>query len=216
MNKHRVDDEFMQKMFVSYPKVHNVRYWQEVSPFINEKSRNRCLDIGCGPGLLLRDLEEKFKPEMLYGIDLSQTMLQKAKEILSSVHQEGRLQIIQQNLQEDPTLPDDLDVIFSSRVMRSFEDQMTILHSIYSSLTKDGLFVLLDWDKNSIAYYYHYFKGDSPDTQTNISEVVRKHRNFSRYGIEDWEFMLQHVGFTVQLAFQVNEVTICIIAKKPG
>ena len=47
-----------------------------------------------------------------------------------------------------------------------------------------------------------------------MPEVIRLHRLFSRYCIDDWEYILSHVGFNIVHAFQLNEVHICIVAEK--
>ncbi len=207
-------DEFMHRMIESYPLTHTARYWDEITPFLENISINKCVDIGCGPGLLLRDLDERFHPQKLIGIDLSPVMLDKAKQILQDAHREGRVELIQQHMQEDPSLPNKVSIILSSLVLRSFESQWTIMESIYNSLLPGGLLVLLDWNRMSIKSYLEYFKKSERFDTDDITELIRLHRNFSRYGIDDWEFILEKAGFQVQIAFNVDEAHICLVAKK--
>jgi ubiquinone/menaquinone biosynthesis C-methylase UbiE len=117
-------------------------------------------------------------------------------------------------MQENHSLPFDVDLVFSSRVLRSFNDQIGIMKSIYQCLNKDGKLILLDWDKNTIEIYNQYFKSSNEFKETSIEDIVRLHRNFSRYSLQDWQFILENCGFKIDYSFQLNPVHIVIVASK--
>ncbi|MFV2016852.1 MAG: trans-aconitate 2-methyltransferase, partial [Candidatus Heimdallarchaeota archaeon] len=71
MEELEIQRNFMERMVQTYDRVHNKTYWNEIYPYIEELANGRCIDIGCGPGLLLKDLDERFHSEKLIGIDLS-------------------------------------------------------------------------------------------------------------------------------------------------
>lgn len=211
MTKSILSEElFMNKMIESYASVHTKRYWTEIAPFIENVAGKKVLDIGCGPGLLLHDIYQKYGSNMLFALDLSLVMLEKAKTNLASVPSE-RVQFIAQHMQENYSLPENLDLILSSRVMRSFENQWDILSEIYRSLNKEGILVLLDWSKESI---YSYEKYLNMERKHSPEEIIMLHRNFSRYDLLDWKYILENVGLTIVHAFQLNEVMNVIIGKK--
>jgi SAM-dependent methyltransferase len=204
----------MERMVQTYSNVHSHIYWKEIHPFIEQLAKGRCLDIGCGPGLLLKDLDQKYNSQKLIGIDLSPVMLEKAEEFLKTPLNQERVELIQQHMQEDHTLPSNLDLIFSSRVLRSFNDQIEIMKSIHDSLKDGGRLILLDWDLGSIQKYYDYFHASHEFNGVEIEDVIRLHRNFSRYSIDDWKFILENTGFTIDYTFQLNPVHIVVIASK--
>ena len=210
----QIQRNFMERMVQTYDRVHNKMYWDEIQPFILKLAKGRCIDIGCGPGLLLQEIDRKFKSEKLFGIDLSPVMLEKAEEFLKQPILEERVELIQQHMQENSDLPKNIDLIFSSRVLRSFNDQIGIMNSINNSLKIGGRLVLLDWDLGSIEKYNNYFNSSDEFKEVELSEIIRLHRNFSRYSIEDWSFILENTGFKIDYTFQLNPVHIVIIASK--
>lgn len=202
---------FMESMIHSYTSVHSDHYWDIVSPYLENRGRGRILDIGCGPGLLLKDLNNRYHPQMMYGLDLSDVMLEKAKSVLSEPVKETRIEFIQQHMQKNVSLPQDLDVIFASRVLRSFDNQWEVLNSIYNALKPEGILVMVDWSLESIATYFEWFNlSDDYDTDT----AIRRHRNFSRYSIEDWVYLFEKVGFTILKKFRLSKVKIGLIVQK--
>jgi SAM-dependent methyltransferase len=214
VDENNIQTAFMERMVVTYSKVHNQRYWNEIEPYIKDLASGVCLDIGCGPGLLLQDLYLKFNSTKLIGIDLSSVMLEKAGESLTHPRKEGKVKLIQQHMQENHSLPMGIDLVFSSRVLRSFDDQISIMQSIHKALNKDGKLILLDWDQNSIKTYYDYFRSSEEFQNISIEDIIRLHRNFSRYSIQDWRFILENCGFKVDYTFQLNPVHIVVIASK--
>lgn len=202
--------EFMNKMLDTYDHVHSETYWNEISPHIESGKGGRILDIGCGPGLLLRDLNSRLHPKKMFGLDLSQIMMEKAEEILQNM---DGVELILQNLQVNRKLPDDLDLIFSSRVMRSFENPYQTAKAIFDVLKPGGKFILMDWDRADLPVYHQYF-AKSDLFNHDIETYILRHRNFSRYSIKDWRYIMEHAGFYVEHAFHVNEVTICMVLEK--
>lgn len=197
--------DFMLKMVDSYSRVHNDRYWSHLEPILKEIKLQRILEIGCGPGLLLEEIYQRFGGEKIFALDLSEVMLTKAKETLSPL--DADVEFIQQHMQQDTTLPESLDLILSSRVLRSFDNLWEVLHSIYKALVPGGKLVLLEWGKASLQSYHNYLDVD-------VERAVDLHRNFSKYDLEDWDYMLRHIGFTIEVAFQVDEMILCIVANK--
>jgi len=132
-------------------------------------------------------------------------MFDRAEEFIADIR--DKVEFIEQHLQENPDLPKGNDAIFSSRVLRSFEDQYTSLSNIHNALNPDGLLVLLDWARADLPTYAEYLGGGP-------ANVMRYHRNFSRYSLSDWEYILSNTGFRIELAFSLPPVHLAIVARK--
>lgn len=202
----------MQKMLESYSRVHNTIYWDKVTPFIQHLSSQplKIIDIGCGPGLLLRDLDNRFELKKLYALDLSEVMLEKCQETLEKPLGEGRAELILQHMQDEPDLPNDLDIVFSSRVLRSFDNLWEVLMSIKNALKPNGLLVLADWTQRSLEEYHAHFTGDGED----MSYILGRHQNFAKYSLDDWEFLLKKAGFFIEDSYYLDEFTHGLVARK--
>ncbi|MHA2501742.1 MAG: class I SAM-dependent methyltransferase [Candidatus Kariarchaeaceae archaeon] len=211
----RTAHDFMVRMVETYSRVHSPRYWNALEGNIDTDfvKGGIIADLGCGPGLLLRDLGRKFAPKKLVGVDLSPVMLQRAEVETRSVGVDT--EFIQQHLQDDPQLKFSAHAIFSSRVLRSFEDQQAIMNSISAALEDGGYLVIVDWIRASIRDYLSWFSQQSGEFENlTPAEVIRYHRIFSRYSLEDWEYIVENHGFEVIHTFQIDAVHGGIIARK--
>ncbi len=207
-------DPFVYRMMKTFHRVHNEKYWRNIDPFLAKINKGIFLDVGCGPGLLLKELAERYNPMSVIGIDLSADMLKKAEEVLASEKEKRTVELIQQHMQQNWNLPKGIDAIFSSRVLRSFEDQYVILKSFHESLKKNGYLIVLDWERQPIHVYESWFAKQPDFNELSPNDIMKYHRNFSRYSIEDWMYIMEHTGFTMIRAFRINEVHIGFVAQK--
>lgn len=86
----------------------------------------KILEFGCGMGRLLRSLEKYHPPENLYGIDISQTMISRAREHL---HKDVHLELISDH--GSWPFPDNhFDRIFSYAVFQHISRKSAVIHTI--------------------------------------------------------------------------------------
>src|SRR5262249_40759688 len=71
------DEEFVQRMASTYGERFGADFWafftDHVAPSL--PPRPVMIDLGCGPGLLLRDLGERYPQATLYGYDVTPAMI---------------------------------------------------------------------------------------------------------------------------------------------
>lgn len=103
---------------------------------IPDKKYSRIIDIGCGTGMSTLPLVNKFEDAQIYGVDFSEEMLKKAREITNKVEW----------LQRDCSKPlSDLgkfDLVFSNAFLQWLQNQEEFIENVTQMLNKDGVFAL--------------------------------------------------------------------------
>lgn len=110
------------------------------------QSGNTVLDIGCGFGYLLRRMNKRFPGFDLYGVDLLEKCISKAKENVPSA------KIIQANFQSLPFKNESFNMIVSSNIVDySFDglfdktfDIKNLVKEIYRVLKIGGVYATFD------------------------------------------------------------------------
>lgn len=74
------DEESVQRMADSYNVRYDDAFWKAFSTLINDDPRPVVADFGCGPGLLLADIANRFKAHTAIALDESEPMLTLAKK----------------------------------------------------------------------------------------------------------------------------------------
>jgi arsenite methyltransferase len=103
-----------------------------------------CVDLGSGRGTDVLRLAEEVGPEgMVYGIDISEGMLEKARQIAKKVGAK-HVEFIQSPL-EKLLLPDDsADLVISNCTINHSSDKQEVWNEIFRILKKGGRFVVSD------------------------------------------------------------------------
>ena len=80
------DEEFLQRMVKTYGERFGEDFWaffrEHVAPSL--PLRPVMIDLGCGPGLLLRDLGERYPQATLYGYDVTPAMIAHGQQLAST------------------------------------------------------------------------------------------------------------------------------------
>lgn len=117
----------------------------------SEEDRRKCtkpfkvLDIGCSDGLQISDFLHKYGAGYYMGIDVSEPMLDKARERFSSQIQNGQVVIANMDLRRE--FPKEYFDIITSTLCIQFtpiEYRQDILSNVYNSLNHDGIFLMVE------------------------------------------------------------------------
>ncbi|MGI6484214.1 MAG: class I SAM-dependent methyltransferase [Candidatus Dojkabacteria bacterium] len=139
-----------------YAKKHPKFKGATLSPLILEKIEklpkgSKILDIGCAEGFTIKELFDIFGKKYEYtGVDLSETRIEKAKELKLP-----NTEFIVSTGEDMPLKNNTFDCVLSSQVLEHVEDENAFLSEINRVLKLGGIFEIDTVFKKKWAWYFY-------------------------------------------------------------
>ena len=200
------DEEFVQRMITTYPERFGESFWDyfvpEVGAFLPLTAV--VVDLGCGPGLFLRDMATRYPHATLYGYDVTPAMITYA-EGLEWPAATPTLAVHDVGIEALPLSAGSVHLVSMMSVLHLFDDPLSVLAEIRRVLAPGGMFFLRDWIRSPLKDYL-------ARRQANPGEIAgasrqRAFRLFpvhNKYTLEDWEWLLSEAGFTIRSRMQLR------------
>ena len=128
---------------------------------LSEIPYHTALDLGCGTGEMMRLILQQNKDKSLYGIDLSEKMLEVAKEKLGN-----HVNLILSDSEQLPFSDSFFDVVYCNDSFHHYPAPDKVLSEVYRVLKPNGIFVMCDCWQPTIGraimnfYMKHSKEGD--------------------------------------------------------
>ena len=195
----QTDDELLARMIRSHAERYNQVYWDA----FDEHARPRLsdapvvVDLGCGPGLLLRDLSERVPGAALHGLDLTPAMIESAAglEYAGAVPTLAVHDLLKDRLPFDDA---SVDLVAVTAVLHLFDDLFPLLTDVKRVLKPAGTLLMYEWVRTSLAEYMARPQdnptGDPAAAQRRRLKLFAAHNH---YAVEDWRWILHEAGFPV-------------------
>jgi SAM-dependent methyltransferase len=197
------DEEMVERMVSSYPERFDEIFWdyfqQHLAPALGG-DQPVILDIGCGPGLLLRDLGARYPTANLVGTDITRAMIDHAL----SRDYAGRVPVYHlHDISSDPIpLADNsVQLVSMNAVLHVLDDPLEVLAEVRRVLARDGLLLLQDWIRKPLPVYLERMMPENLDEEQYKkarSRFIALFNVHNRYTPEDWQWLLAQAGFCVQ------------------
>ncbi len=107
---------------------------RELIEMANVCDTDSILDIGCGTGKLTIELARLASKGCIVGIDPSEEMLEKAKEVSENVRNVRLMHIPAQSMD----FVEEFDLMFSNSVLQWIKEQIEVIGLVYQALKKGG------------------------------------------------------------------------------
>ena len=193
------DEELLRRMVNTHPNRFGEGYWatfdEQVRPRLGESPV--IADLGCGPGLLLRDLSSSVPAAKLYGSDLTPLMIEHAR----SLEYEGGAPTLEvRDIVNEPLPFDDgsVDVATMAAVLHLFEDPFAFLAEVRRVLKPTGALVLLEWVRTPLANYLARRTSDPAVSDEEFHRrSLRLFPSHNKYTVDDWQWLLEESGYEV-------------------
>jgi len=200
------DEEFLQRMVGSYTERFGEDFWTFFATHVaaHLPPRPVIIDLGCGPGLLLRDLGERYPQASLYGYDVTPAMIAYGQQ-LPSTGSKPTLAVHDAATQPLPHAPGAVHLVSMTSVLHVFDDPRPVLAEIRRILAPTGLFMLHDWIRHPLKTYLEWCM-----QRMEEDPVVSRQRGFrlfpvhNKYTTEDWQWLLAEAGFTLRYQTQLR------------
>jgi len=201
------DEELLQRMIVTHPDRFGDEYWtffsHRVSPLV--PSHPVMIDLGCGPGLLLRDLSERFPGAELHGYDVTPAMIAHGRQ-LQYIGAKPTLRILDVTTEPLPHKTGSVHLVSMSSVLHVLDEPLPVLAEIRRVLAAGGIFLLNDWVRQSLAAYLAFRRDVMGESQPECFR--RGFRLFpaqNKYTTEDWRWLLGEAGFSIRDETQLRD-----------
>jgi len=166
---------FSKSNYLNYEKLVPSKLFEGILYFVKQhKIRfNNLLDVGCAFGFLLKELSSVF--DELYGFDISEFAIKKAKKIIPK----AKLEIL--NLEDQLPYPDNhFDCITAIDVLEHTNSFARNFEKIVKKLKKNGYLIVAtpldDWPRR----YFGFLDKDkthiSVVKETELNNIIRKNK----------------------------------------
>ena len=193
------DDELLQRMVNTYPERFGEAFWAcfdaRVAPAL--PSRPVAVDLGCGPGLFLRDLSARYTAGTLYGYDVTARMIAYARE-LDFAGGTATFSVLDAATEPLPHASGTVHLVGMSSVLHVFDEPLPTLAEIRRVLAPGGVFLLTDWIRQPLEAYLAWRR------EMGEAEAESERRGFrlfpvhAKYTVDDWEWLLSRAGFEIR------------------
>jgi SAM-dependent methyltransferase len=212
------DEEFLQRLLTTHPERFGADFWKvfaaQVAPHL--PPRPVIVDLGCGPGLFLRDLGEHYPQAILYGYDVTPAMITHGQQ-LPSTSPQPTLVVHDVTTQPLPHETGTVHLVTMTSVLHVLDEPLPVLAEIRRVLTPQGLFLLHDWIRMPLQAYLAW-RQERQEEEPAVSRQ-RGFRLFpvhNKYTTEDWQWLLGEAGFIIQHQTQLRPTHQLFVAIAAG
>lgn len=189
------DEEFVGRIIGASEARFDSSFWEQFDAHVAPRlgARPGVVDLGCGPGLLLRDLGQRLPGARLFGYDITPAMIEHART-LDYGDLTPALAVLNVGVDRIPHGDRAVDLVVMARTLHILDDPFAVLGEVRRILKPQGTFMLFDWVRMPFQSYLNRRPADLYDPAAR-SRATRMFPFHARYTIEDWHWLLNHAEF---------------------
>jgi len=190
------DDELVQRMVKTHPERFGESFWALYATHVASHlpARPVMIDLGCGPGLVLRDLGTRHPGATLYGYDVTPAMIAYGRE-LAFASAPPTLAVHDVTTTPLPHADGSVHLVIMSSVLHVLDEPLPVLAEIHRVLRPDGVFLLNDWIRQPLASYLAWRRERMGEDDPR--KAFRLFPAHAKYTTEDWRWLLGEARFTI-------------------
>ena len=164
---------------------------------LNSEAACHLVDLGCGPGLFLKDLQQRYPNACLTGVECAPYMLDQ----MDALPDAARILVADLNMD----LPDlftasCLDVALANRLVHELHQPVSLFRNLFRWLKPGGVFILVDMVRQPLkSYLTHELKAvsliDATLSDAQLLATFQHYMEHNRYHTQDLCDLLEMCGF---------------------
>jgi SAM-dependent methyltransferase len=199
------DQDLRDRMVERYAARFDVEYWKFFKANLGRhlSSQPTILDLGCGPGLYLRELSEGHPDSTLYGFDITPAMIEYARDLR---YPGTAPTFMLHDLTKDP-LPletETVDLVTMTALLHVLDDPFAVLAEARRVLRPSGFFLVDDWIRTSLSQYLESRGTNRGEEQENRRRWLKLFPFHNKYTVADWKWILAEAGFSLVTTVQLR------------
>lgn len=200
------DEQLLQRMVATHAERFGDAFWAffaaSVAPSL--PPRPVMIDLGCGPGLLLRDLGDRHPAATLHGYDVTPAMIAHGRQLVYA-GAKPTLALHDVTARPLPHAAGSVHLVSMSSVLHVLDEPLPVLAEIRRVLAPGGVFLLHDWIRQPLQTYLAWRRehmGESgPEALRRGFRLFPVH---NKYTTEDWRWLLAEAGFAIRQQTQLR------------
>lgn len=200
------DEDFLRRMVTTHPERFGEAYWAfftaHVAPSL--PPRPVMMDLGCGPGLFLRDLGERYPAATLYGYDVTPAMVAYGQQ-LSCAGAKPMVALHDAVTQPLPHAAGSVHLVSMSSVLHVLDEPLPVLAEIRRVLAPGGIFLLHDWIRQALPAYLAWRRDNLGEGgPEGLRRGFRLFPVHNKYTPGDWQWLLAEAGLVIRYQTQLR------------
>jgi SAM-dependent methyltransferase len=200
------DEEFLERLVSNYSERFGADFWAMYTAQIALALPPQpvIIDLGCGPGLFLRDLGERYPQATLLGYDVTPAMIAYGRQ-LPATGARTTLVVHDVATQPLPHAASSVHLVTMTSVLHVLDEPLPVLAEIRRVLAPSGLFALHDWIRMPLPTYLAWRQArQGEDPHMNRQRSFRLFPAHCKYTTEDWQWLLGEAGFVIRHQTQLR------------
>jgi len=192
------DEELLRRMVDTHPDRYGESFWEfftsRVAPSL--PARPVMTDLGCGPGLFLRDLGRRYPSASLHGYDVTPAMIAHGRQLTGAML---TLAVHDVTMQPLPHAAGTVNLVSMSSVLHVLDEPLPVLAEIRRVLAPGGIFLLHDWIRQPLEAYLAWRRDEMKESGPEaLRRGFRLFPVHNKYTPDDWRWLLAEAGLTVR------------------
>jgi SAM-dependent methyltransferase len=212
------DEAFLQRLVRSHAERYGESFWDFFTTHVAPRlpPRPAIVDLGCGPGLFVQSLSERYPQAILYGYDVTPAMIAYGQH-LPYTGARPTLAVHDVATQPLPLATGSVHLVSMTSVLHLFDDPFPVLAEVHRLLAPTGLFMLHDWIRRSLPDYLAWnMESSEDDPAITRQRGLRLFPVHNKYTTEDWQWLLHEADFAVLRCGQLRPTHRMFVAIPTG